>query len=174
MELNLKRGRGLSFEGVNWKSSGDSYWSETKHVLPNGEEQILGSRSIRGVDHTIFLCKNDTFFAQPTSICLLPKSNDPMEIQSPDMENSEEDEMTSTTKTTKTTPVKTPAKDIKQVEKILTFLGKNWKLASDKKWKEVTGFSQSDLGESVGTKTINKVDCDIYKASTGFIAIRKK
>ena len=56
-------------------------------------------------------------------------------------------------------------------QKVLTFEGKNWKLASEKKWKEayVTGASSDVVGEA----TLRGKLHEIRKSESGFIAIPK-
>lgn len=79
-DLKLKRGYGRSFEGENWKLAKDDKWSHHRLYIPYGEEPFHGTRMIDGVEHAVFRCRNDDFFAQPVEICALPVPEDPMEV----------------------------------------------------------------------------------------------
>jgi len=158
MELKLKRGSGLAFDGENWKLAGDSKWEKQPLYVANGYEEFMGLRVLHGQEHAIFRCLNDTFFAQPTDICKLPVPSDPMEVLYDAYERGEE-EVSSQSK--KSTPI----------TKALVFKGANWKLVKDSKWKPMTGFLPSELENPVGTKTIGSKSYNIYKSSMGFIAI---
>ncbi len=78
----LKRGRGLSFEGENWRLAGEARWEEHRVYVPNGREKFLGVRALRGVEHAVFRCMNDDCLAQPSEICELPAPADPTEVLS--------------------------------------------------------------------------------------------
>jgi len=80
--VTLKRGRGLRFEGENWKLAGEGRWLEHRLYVPNGNEPLMGSRVLRGKEHTVFRCLDDDFFAQPSEICELPDPKDPLEVLS--------------------------------------------------------------------------------------------
>ena len=80
MPLTLKRGYGRCFNGENWKSVKDSKWVHHRVYVPYGEEPLHGTRLIDGVEHAVFRCRNDDFFAQPVALCELPPATDPMRI----------------------------------------------------------------------------------------------
>ena len=67
---------------------------------------------------------------------------------------------------------KTSKKTI-QGTKMLTFTGKNWKLAADSKWKSTTTFSTYEATGKVGEKTIGQTVYDVYRTSSGFVAIKQ-
>lgn len=80
VELKLKRGYGRSFVGENWQLVGESKWTHHRHYLPNGREPFHGVRKLDGVDHAVFRCFNDDFFAQPVGLCEFSVPEDPMEV----------------------------------------------------------------------------------------------
>jgi len=165
MELTLKRGSGLTFDGSNWNLASEKKWQVQVVFIPNGKEKHMGNRFFGGVEHAVFQCLNEEFFAQPISICKLPISKDPMEVQY-SLEAPAEDEK--------------PRPKTKQIvrTKVLSFAGKNWKLAADAKWKsdrrqQTNVFDTYDAKDKVGEKKIGQITYDVYKVSTGFIAVRQ-
>src|SRR5512135_678961 len=160
MELTLKRGSGLTFDGTNWNLAAENKWQIQELLVPNGREKFLGKRSFGGVEHAVFQCLNDDFFAQPVSICELPIPEDPMEVLYT-LEAPIPEEKPRTSKKTV------------QGSKILTFAGKNWKLAADSKWKSSTSFGSYETNEKVGEKTVGQTTYDVYKASNGFVAVKQ-
>ena len=81
-DLTLKRGCGKTFDGENWKLVGDGKWKFHPLYIPNGSEPFIGLRQIRGVEHAVFTCLDEDFFAQPVEVCKLPESSDMGEILS--------------------------------------------------------------------------------------------
>jgi hypothetical protein len=160
MELTLKRGSGLMFDGTNWNLAAENKWRVQVLLVPNGKEKFLGMKTFGGVEHAVFQCLNDEFFAQPKTICKLPVPEDPAEVLYSLEPPAEEEKPKARTKTVQGT-------------KILTFAGKNWKLAADAKWKSSTSFSTYETSEKVGEKTIGQTTYDVYKASSGFIAVKQ-
>lgn len=158
LTLTLKRGSGLTFNGTNWNLVAEKKWTVHVLLVPNGKEKFMGKRMFGGVEHAVFQCLNDEFFAQPVSICELPKPADPGEVvyslEAPEVV----EEKRSPTKST-------------VAEKILTFTGKNWKLAADKKWKSSASFPTYDPKDKVGQKKIGSTAYFIYKISGGFVAV---
>jgi hypothetical protein len=161
MELTLKRGSGLTFEGTNWNLTSEKKWMVQVLLVPNGKEKYMGNRTFGGVEHAVFQCLNDDYFAQPVSICKLPVPKDPMEVLYLLDAPAPEEKPRPKTKTVQGT-------------KILTFSGKNWKLAADSKWKSSTSFSTHETSEKVGEKTIGQTTYGVYKVSTGFVAVKQE
>jgi hypothetical protein len=167
--LTLKRGSGWTFSGTNWKSVSDKAWEI--HVLfipgfPPGREKHVGSREINGIPVEVFQCLNDDFFAQPVNICELPIPKDSCSteifysLEAPVQE--EKKKMTSSVTSTKNEP-----------STMLTFKGKNWKLASNKKWTKASTLFSIDDSMKVGSRIIGEHTYLIYKSSPGFIAVRQ-
>ena len=163
MNLKLKRGSGRKFDGSNWKLASDKKWEVQTLFVPHAleKEKYVGNRSIDGVEHAVFLCLNDEFFAQPVSICELPKSENVEEIFYTLEAPVEDEKAHSTAKNT-------------QGVKILQFAGKNWKLAADKKWKSTTSFLTYEESDKVGEKVIGQTTYDIYRGSSGFVAVKRE
>lgn len=160
MELTLKRGSGLTFDGSNWNLVSENKWQVQTLFVPSGKEKHLGNRRFGAVEHAVFQCLNDEFFAQPLDICKLQASEDPLEIQySLDAPVEEEKPRPKVAK-----PVST---------KVLSFSGKNWKLAADAKWKSSNVFDTYDEKSRVGDKKIGQTVYDVYKVANGFIAIKQ-
>jgi hypothetical protein len=160
--LCLKRGSGWTFDGANWNLASEKLWGIHQLLVPNGKEEHVGMRDLHGLHVAVFKLLNDGFFAQPLNICKLPIPKDPLEILyslEPPAE-AEEEKPRSKTKTIQGT-------------KILTFSGKNWKLAADNKWKSTTAFSTFETNEKVGEKTIGQTAYYIHKVSSGFIAVKR-
>jgi hypothetical protein len=162
MELTLKRGSGLTFDGTNWNLVSEKKWGVQVLLVPNGKEKYMGNRTFGGVEHAVFQCLNDEYFAQPVSVCKLPKPDDPGEVvytlepPPPEVEKPRSSKVT-------------------QGVKVLQFAGKNWKLAADKKWKSTTSFSTFEESTKVGEKTIGQTVFDVYKASnTSFFAVKRE
>ncbi len=159
-ELTLKRGSGRTFFGSNWNQVAEQKWEVQVLYVPNGREKYQGNRILDGVEHAVFICLDDGFFAQPVEICKLPKPVDLMEVvyelEAPAVEEKP----------------KTSKKTI-QGTKMLTFTGKNWKLAADSKWKSTTTFSTYEATGKVGEKTIGQTVYDVYRTSSGFVAIKQ-
>jgi hypothetical protein len=158
--LSLKRGSGWVFGGENWKLASDKLWEVHPLLIPNGREEHVGSRVVHSHQVEVFRLLNDEFFAQPKTICELPVPEDPAEVLYSLEPPAEEEKPKARTKTVQGT-------------KILTFAGKNWKLAADAKWKSSTSFSTYETSEKVGEKTIGQTTYDVYKASSGFIAVKQ-
>ena len=164
MPLTLKRGSGLTFRGTNWKSVSDSAWEVQVLFIPGyppPKEAYQGNRLINGVEHAVFQCLNDDFLAQPVNICELPPPKDQYStetfysLEAPIPE--ERKKMTNSVTSTK----------------VLQFAGKNWKLASDKKWKPVSSFATYEASAKVGSKEIKTVSYDIYRTPEGFAAVKQ-
>lgn len=159
-ELILKRGSGRNFDGENWKLAAEKKWEVQELYVPNGKEQYMGNRAFDAVEHAVFRCLNDEFFAQPVHICELPKPEDPMEViyslDAPEIIEKA-----------------TPSKAVIQGTKVLTFMGKNWKLAAEKKWKSTSTFSNQDNASKVGEKTIGQTVYDVFRTSGGFVAVKQ-
>jgi hypothetical protein len=163
-DLTLKRGCGLCFGGTNWKSTGDSKWENQLVFIPSGHELFLGNKTIRGIEFSVFKCLNDEFIAQPTTICKLSMPEDTSLILCkledlgiiPDVRPERK---------TNNIPVR--------MSGCMSFSGMNWKLAGDKKWHDMSGFTPKDLGESLGEREIGKNIYDIYRGPSGFIAVRR-
>ena len=182
MTLTLKRGSGRVFTGSNWKLASDKHWEVQLTFLPGSprpKEIHQGDRLIDGVMHSVWLCLNDEFFAQPLSICELPIPEDEMEIVyslAPPVEEFVEASCDETDPNPEIDGVltmenKTVETETTELVELLRFTGKNWKLTSDKKWKSVSaGYSVKHL---VGEKTINQVAYKIYKVIDGFAAIKE-
>ncbi len=167
MELTLKRGSGRHFPGQNWKTAAEKHWvRQHSHIVPSGRETHVGLRELDGVPHAVFQCLNDEFFAQPVDVCEKPIPEDPMEVVF-EYEKTEEAEEEAEKPKKKTEGLKT--------SKVMTFSGKNWKLAAEKKWKSSTGFigSGEELGTKVGEKTFGATVYDIHKSSSGFVAVKQ-
>lgn len=158
MTPTLKRGHGLSFYGTNWKLASDHKWESGPHV-PYYGEPLVGERFLNGVKHLVFQCKDDSFLAQPEDICNLPIPSDPMEVISPPPDQLESEE--------KSIIKKQKSQAVKQA---LVFVGKNWKLASDRKWSNTNGFVS---GDPIGSRMIKDNEYDVYKNGDGFIAIKR-
>jgi hypothetical protein len=160
--MSLKRGSYLHFDGENWKLAGDSKWTKRPLLVPNGMETFMGNRTLLGEEHSIFRCLNDEYAAQPSSICALPDSDDPMEvfIEYEFAEDPLEPSSKSSSKSSRT-----------DLGKSLVFRGTNWKLVKENKWKPVIGFIPDDLGESLGEREMANKRYSIYKSPLGFIAI---
>jgi hypothetical protein len=168
MKLTLKRGSGRHFDGQNWKLAGDKQWVVQPLFVPHAleKEKHVGNRMIDGVEHAVYLCLNDEFFAQPVSICELPKPADMTEVMYSLEVPVVEEKPRSAQKGT-------------QGFKVLTFVGKNWKLAGDKAWKTSTAFSKpGDKGsrytekELVGERKIGSQYYEVYSSSSGFVAFK--
>lgn len=163
MKLTLKRGSGRHFDGQNWKLVADQKWGIQVLFVPHAleKEKYVGNRMIDGVEHAVYQCLNDEFFAQPVSICELPKPDDMTEpMYTLELPVVEEKPRTASKNT--------------QGFKVLTFTGKNWKLAADKKWKSTTSFSTFEESAKVGEKTIGQTVFDVYRASNdSFFAVKR-
>jgi hypothetical protein len=159
--LSLKRGSGWVFGGENWKLASDKLWEVHPLLIPNGREEHVGSRVVHSHQVEVFRLLNDEFFAQPKTICKLPVPEDPLEVlyslEAPEPEAEKP---------------KSKKKTVQGI-KVLTFSGKNWKLAADNKWKSSTSFTTFETNEKVGEKTIGQTTYDVYKSSPGFIAVRQ-
>ena len=165
MALTLKRGSGRTFDGANWKLVADKKWEVNVLHIPHAleKEKHVGNRMIDGVDHAVFQCLDDQFFAQPVSICELPKPSDPIEVVY-SLEAPTPEEKPRTNK----------SKEVTHGVKVLQFSGKNWKLAADRKWKSTTSFTTYDAKDIVGEKTIGQTVFDVYKASAdSFFAVKR-
>jgi len=166
MSLTLKRGSGRTFNGSNWQSVSDKTWEVQVLFIPGSpapKEEYLGNRLIDGTDFAVFKCLNDDFMAQPVSICELPLPKDQYSTSvfySLEAPVPEERKMTNSNNSVQST-------------KVLMFSGKNWKLASDKKWKSSSSFATHDAGNKVGEKTIGTVLHDIFRVPDGFAAIKQ-
>ncbi len=157
--MELKRGGGWSSGIENWQSL--SGWRLHQTYIPNGMEVHMGMMELGGETHQVYRCLDDTFFAQPTRVCELPHVKNPMTVvYEVKMSNNEVEDTTET----HIAPAFT--------EGVLTFAGKNWKLASDKKWKKVSGFLSEEKTPSLGTKQIGQFQYEIHKTSGGFLAFR--
>lgn len=162
MELTLKRGSGLTFDGTNWNLVAEKKWQVHLLLVPNGKEKFMGKKMFGGVEHAVFQCLNDEFFAQPVSICEMPKPDDPGEVVYTLEAPVVEEEKRSANKST-------------QGVKVLQFSGKNWKLAADKKWKSTTSFATYEASAKVGEKIIGQTTFDVYKASSdSFFAVKRE
>jgi hypothetical protein len=168
MKLTLKRGSGRHFDGQNWKLVADQKWGVQVLFVPHAleKEKYVGNRMIDGVEHAVYQCLNDEFFAQPVSICELPKPDDMTEpMYTLELPVEEEKPRTASKNT--------------QGFKVLTFSGKNWKLAGDKAWKTSTAFSKPGDKDSrytekelVGERKIGSQMYEIYSSPPGFIAFK--
>lgn len=161
--LTLKRGSGKSFEGKNWQLAGDNSWDYHYLYIPNGMEKFFGLREIEKTQYAIFMCLDDTFFAQPVSICELPIPDDCMTVvylvEKPIEVNLES---------------KKPEKSVMKSHassNIMEFSGKNWKLAGNSKWKKFSGFIQN-LESSLGERKIGSHSYKIHRFGGVFLAIR--
>lgn len=161
-DLKLKRGSGKTFEGQNWQSVKEDKWEQHMMYVPSGQEKYMGSREIDGTTHAVFQCLDDSFLAQPVSICELPTSEDPLKVIYQVQAS-----------------VKTPEETVRpndiqpaKTDGTLVFIGKNWKLSSDKKWKKLSGFVPPTSG-LMGKKTINNVEYEIHRTDSGFLAVKE-
>lgn len=161
--LTLKRGSGLVFEGSNWSLSSERNWTAHKLMIPTGNEPFVGFRSFDGVEHAIFLCSDDEYFAQPKFICEAPQSENPFEkVYS--IEIIEE---------IKEKPKKKTQVPLQARAGIMQFNGKNWKLAGDKKWTKVISFLNEEKGASLGSRIIGNTEYDVFQGKNGFFAIKR-
>ncbi len=159
MELTLKRGSGRSFNGSNWNLVSDAKWETHSLYVANGREKYLGNRPIDGIEHAVFQCLDDTFFAQPINVCELPAPEDPLEVlYSLEMEEEK--------------PRSVPSQ-MNTGTRVLTFSGKNWKLAAESKWKSSASFADYEESSKVGEKTIGQTAFDVYRTPSGFVAIKQ-
>jgi hypothetical protein len=163
MELSLKRGSGLVFDGENWQTVSEKRWHWQPIYVPSQREVFVGRRQLAGQEFAVFRCLDDEFLAQPVNICELPIPEDPVEVV---FEHEPEEEPMAPNE-------KKSSKSVQIDSKSLQFEGKNWKLAADKKWKPINGFVPQ-LGEKVGNKTIGKIPYTVHKGPLGFIAIREE
>jgi hypothetical protein len=171
-DLKLKRGCGLSFDGTNWNLAGDNKWKDCPALdrdgnqasyVPSGNEPFMGLKTIRGIPCAVFQCFNDDFIAQPVRICELPIPEDPMEILCTLEDLGKKSQEKQERKTA--TPV--------TMLGCLSFNGTNWRLAGDKKWRNMSGLVPRDLGKTLGEREIGRSVYDVYKGPAGFIAVRR-
>lgn len=155
MSPTLKRGVGLSYYGKDWEKSNDSKWELSPYVPWYGEP-LIGRRYINETECMVFKCRDDSYFAQPVHICEMPIPDDVMTVF--DTFSEETEKSNQVEKAKKNSPVKA-----------LAFQGKNWKLASDRKWVESLVFTS---GESVGKRTIFGSQYEVYKTGSGFAAVK--
>ena len=169
MKLTLKRGSGRTFDGENWKLVADGKWGVQILYVPHAleKEQHVGNRMIDGVDHAVFRCLNDEFFAQPVSVCEKPRNGSEEVVYELEASAAEEKPR--------------PASKGTQGFKVLTFSGKNWKLAGEKSWKTSTAFSQPGdkdcrytEKELVGERKIGNQMYEVFSSPPGFIAFRTR
>jgi hypothetical protein len=143
----LKRGQGMST--YNEWNDPKAEWERWKSYLPNGKETYVGQKSFFGKVFNVFRCMDDSYLAQDEYVCSLEASSDMMKVISVLPEETERD-------------ITGP--------KMKMFRGKNWKLASDKKWEDFSEFYDNTKAEEVGTKEIDGRMFKIYVAFDGFIA----
>lgn len=161
---SLKRGVGLSFDGSNWNLVSDGRWELHPVYVPNHFEKFVGTRKIYDQDYSVFICSDDGFLAQPTSICEAPDPED-------DLLNVCLLEHLGRLEEGKAVREK---KIQAQSSGTLIFSGTNWKLAGESKWSSFRGFLPSDLGEMLGSREIGKFSYDVFNApGGGFIAVRQ-
>lgn len=144
---SLKRGQGISTFAKDWRDP-SAEWEFWPVYLPNGAEKYQGDKEFNGIIFCVFRCHDDSFYAQPESTVLEEMNKDPMAIQSilPNL----------------------TLDGIKQ-KTVKEFIGTNWKLSSDRKWKSKSMMIPDTL-QSVGEKTIDGVVLQVYKLDGSFIA----
>jgi len=159
----LKRGTGMTTFSTNWNSqsaewiwgpgsapdSEEKSWDLLPVFVPNGKETYVGDKTFSGQEFCVFKCLDDSFLAQPKSVCLMPVPTDPMKVLS-------------------VIDPKTQADKVSH--KVLFFEGANWKLCGDKKWQEIEVEVDLEALTVIGGKSIFNKLHRIAKYNDGFIA----